>query len=68
MKNVKSRRPRDEKPRIVKVRSQDNKSKPKGPKPEGGGGDEWSTQPPRKKKKKKPFENAPKAKRNKKRR
>jgi ribonuclease R len=68
MKNVKSRRPRDEKPRIVKVRSQDNNSKQKDPKPEGGGGDEWSTRPPRKKKKKKTFENAPKAKRNKKRR
>ncbi|WP_412733827.1 ribonuclease R [Heyndrickxia acidicola] len=66
MKNVKSRSPRDEKPRIVKVRSQDGKEKTKGSE-QRGGSDEWSTRPPRKKKKKKNYENAPKAKRNKKR-
>jgi ribonuclease R len=68
MKNVKSRRTRDEKPRIVKVRSQDNNEKKKDQEQQGSSTDEWSTRPPRKKKKKNTFENAPKAKRNKKRR
>lgn len=67
MKNNKSRRGTQEKPRIVKVSSQKKENKQRGPQGNVDDG-EWSTRSPRaKKKKSKSFANTPKNKRSKKR-
>ncbi|MRX72310.1 ribonuclease R [Bacillus lacus] len=64
------RRPEKDRPTIIKTRSSEG-SKGRNGGQRGGKNDsdkgEWSNKPPRKKKKKKSFENAPKAKRKKKR-
>ncbi|MDQ0229583.1 ribonuclease R [Metabacillus malikii] len=60
------RRPPKEAPKVIKIGKKGNHAKSRGGDKESS--EEWSTRPPRKKKKKKHFENAPKAKRKKKKR